>query len=78
MLGYGWLRQAQDLDQVAVDAGVGFEEVLDDGDTGGMRQGLHHGGELVLLVGKYFGFGQAHVLIASLQYYDNLANTISF
>ena len=51
-----------------VDAGIGFDQVLDDGDAGGVGQGLHHAGELVLLVGEYFWLREAHVLIVSLQY----------
>src|ERR1700744_5222962 len=42
VLGYGRLRQAQDLYQVAVDTGVGLDQVLDDGDPDRMGQGLHH------------------------------------
>src|ERR1700754_185416 len=56
VLGYGRLCQAQDPDQIAIDAGVGLDQVLDDGNAGGVRQGLHHGSQLILLVGKYFRF----------------------
>jgi len=54
VLGDGGLGQAEFIYEVAADTGVGPDEVLYDGDPGGMGQGLHHGGEVVLFVGKYF------------------------
>src|SRR5579859_5312286 len=78
MLGYGWLRQPQLFDQVAVDTGIGLYQVLNNGDPRRMGQGLHHGGKFVLLVGEYFGFSQPHSLIVSLQYYDKMRKKASF
>ena len=70
VLGYGWLSEPQDFDQVTVDASVGLDQVLDDGNPRRMGQGLHYGGEFVLLICEYLGFGQTHAIIVSLQYYD--------
>ena len=72
------LGQAQFFDQLAVHTGIGPDQVLDDGDPGRMGQGLHHTRELVLFVGKYFGSGQAHMSIVSLQYYDKVVDTQIF
>jgi hypothetical protein len=72
VLGDGGLGQAEFFHKVAVDAGIAPDQVLDDGDPGGMGEGLHHAGQLVLFVGEYFGPGQTHWVIALLQYYDGL------
>lgn len=70
VLGDGRLGQPQDLHKVAIDTGISLDQMLDDSDTSRVGEGLHHARELVLLIGEYFGFGQAHVSIVSLQYYD--------
>lgn len=57
------LSQTEHFDQVAIDTGVCFNQMLNDRDPGRVGQRLHHGSELVLLVGEYLGFGQAHVFI---------------
>jgi hypothetical protein len=57
VLGNSGLGQAKFVNQVSTDTGVAPDEVLNDGDPGRVSQSLHHGGELILLVGEYFGFG---------------------
>jgi hypothetical protein len=70
VLGNGRLGKPQFFDQVSVNTGFGLDQMLYDGDSGWMGQGLHHGSKTVLFVGEYFGFGQAHIIIVSLQCYD--------
>jgi hypothetical protein len=69
----GSLRQPELFYQVAADAGIGLNDMLQDGDPGRVRHGLQHCGQLVLVIGEYFGFGDAHFLFVLLQYYDGCA-----
>jgi hypothetical protein len=78
MLRDGGLGEAELVHQLPANAGIGLDQGLDDGDAGRVGEGLHHARELVLFVGEYFGFGQAHVVIVSLQYYDDLVNDAIF
>jgi hypothetical protein len=50
VLGNGGLRQTQFVHQVAADAGIRFDQVLDDGDPGRVGKGFHHLRQPVLLV----------------------------
>lgn len=60
VLGDGGLGQLHFLDNVAADAGVDLQQVLEDGDAGGVPQGLGQGGQLILLDRKIFSFGKPH------------------
>jgi len=62
VLRYGGLGQSQLFYQVVADTGILPDDVLQDGNTGRVGQGLEHGSYLVLLVGKYFGPGYAHYI----------------
>ena len=60
VLGNGGLGQAQFLDQVAVDALVGAHQILQNGDTRRMPEGLGQRRQFVLSFGEEFSFGDAH------------------
>jgi hypothetical protein len=53
MLADGGLRQAQFLYQVAINAGIHFNQVLNNGDPRRMGEGLHHGSQLILPAAEY-------------------------
>src|SRR5258708_23636624 len=48
MLGDRRLSQTQFFDQLAVNAVICLDQILNDGDSGPVSQGLHHGLQLVL------------------------------
>jgi hypothetical protein len=54
VLADGSLGKAQFFHQVAADAGLGFDQVLDDGDPRRVGQRLHHGCQFILFVAEYF------------------------
>lgn len=67
----GGLRQSQFIHEVRTDTGFLFDEVLDDGNAGRMAKDFEGCCELILLVGKDFGFCGSHVscvMIAILRY----------
>jgi len=70
MLADGGLCQAQLLHEVAVDAGVGFQQMLKYRHTRRMCQGFGYLCQFVLRLCKQFFFGNAHNHIFILQYYD--------
>ena len=59
----GPTQRFQLLHQIAVDAGIGFEQVLDDGYPGRMRKRLGRQCDLVLRVREKVRFGDAHILL---------------
>jgi hypothetical protein len=71
VLGNGGLGQSNFVHKVTTDTGLDLEEVLQYGNPGGMGKYLTDEGELILVFGKYFGLGQAHIIILS-QYYNIL------
>lgn len=56
----GGLGETEFIHQVATDTGIGPDQVLNDGNTCRVGQGLHHLRKLILLVGEYFCFCESH------------------
>src|SRR4051812_30470588 len=62
MLGYRWLRQTQFIDQVATNAAVCLDNLLNNRNPGRMSQCLQHHCQPVLLIGKYLCLSKSHDL----------------
>jgi hypothetical protein len=67
VLADGGLCKAQFRNQVGIDAGLGMNQVLQDGNAGWVPEHFGQEGQFILLVGKKICFGNSH---KTSQYYD--------
>ena len=61
VLANGGLRQAQLSHQVAIDAGIGAKQMVDDGNPGWVSESFRYLGQVVLLGCKEISFGNSQV-----------------